>query len=120
MSWVTWLLVRLTVRRVFLRSVRFLFLAAVWVPVPLRVLLGYCEGGPGCFDLGYCCVGAASALRESLLGQLYKERGRIPILVVRRTMKRGLNAPWMGYISWRSLCHLWRVRVCGRFQTTLW
>jgi len=44
-------------------------------------------------------VGAASAFAESLLGQLYKERGKDSYIGgTAYYTKRGLNARWMGYI----------------------
>lgn len=65
------------------------------------VALAIAMGGPGAVFWMWviAAVGAASAFAESLLGQLYKERGKDSYIGgPAYYMKRGLNAPWMGYI----------------------
>ena len=65
------------------------------------VALAIAMGGPGAVFWMWviAAVGAASAFAESLLGQLYKERGKDSYIGgPAYYMKRGLNARWMGYI----------------------
>ena len=88
----------------------------MWVPVLLPgVALAIAMGGPGAVFWMWviAAVGAASAFAESLLGQLYKERGKDSYIGgPAYYMKRGLNAPWMGYIFVAFICGHLRVCVC--------
>ncbi|QNV37695.1 alanine/glycine:cation symporter family protein [Rothia terrae] len=65
------------------------------------VAIAITMGGPGAVFWMWviASVGAASAFAESLLGQLYKERGKDSYIGgPAYYMKRGLNAKWLGLI----------------------
>ncbi|MBM7052282.1 MULTISPECIES: sodium:alanine symporter family protein [unclassified Rothia (in: high G+C Gram-positive bacteria)] len=65
------------------------------------VALAITMGGPGAVFWMWviASIGAASAFAESLLGQLYKERGKDSYIGgPAYYMKRGLKAKWLGFI----------------------